>query len=134
MAGYYGNGQNYGPRHVQYAHFAPGEQEEMVDLNGYRSPRNLDNTYDYSFQDGPASPAPVSPRPVAPYRPGLQKRYSPPDYNASSGWLTTQTPRSSRGPESFAESPYDSRAASPTMVSNYSEPPQLPPLPQQPIV
>ncbi|KAJ5225694.1 hypothetical protein N7468_006919 [Penicillium chermesinum] len=118
MAGYLGNGQQNGSRQALNAYFAHGEQEEMVDLNGYRSPRNVNNSFDFSFQDGPASPAPASPKPVAPYRPGLQqKRYSPPDYSTGSGWLTTQTPRSSRGPDSFSDSPYDSRAASPTMYS-----------------
>jgi hypothetical protein len=62
----------------------------------------------------------VSPRPVMPYRPGHMARdsYGSPYSSPHAGWLQP-TPRSSTGPDSFSYgvTPYDSRSASPTLVS-----------------
>lgn len=116
MNGHYG-GQPYAAQYNEqyvtnpYTHQEP---EEMVELNSpraYRSPGGLDQqeaNFDFHFQEHP------SPRPaVIPYRPGLG--HNPPDYTSSPGLFPT--PRTSYGPDSFANTPYESRSASPTLVS-----------------
>jgi len=112
MNGHYGQ--------VPYGYTSQEDPEEMVELDaahpGYRNPNA---GFDFHFNDIP-SPGLASPRPVMPYRPGHMAReddgypYSAP----SPGWLQP-TPRSSTGPDSFtyAGTPYDSRSASPTLVS-----------------
>lgn len=87
------------------------EEEETFELTApapqaHRNP----NSFDFQFQD--AAP---SQRPIMPIRPG--HNYSPPEYSAP--WLQPN-PRFSAGPDSFPNTPYDSRAASPTLVCSSS--------------
>lgn len=111
---YYGQqyGQQYGQHYSQpyYGYTGREDPEEMVELNaaypGYRNPNGLD----FHFHD--VSPSIPSPRPVMPFRPGHMVR----DDYGSSGWVQP-TPRLSAGPDSLTNTPYDSRSASPTLVS-----------------
>lgn len=86
----------------------------MTTLHGNQGYRGVlptsPSTFDFHFQDVP------SPRPRVPFRAGhtASPRYSPPEY-ASQGWLQP-TPRTSDVPEAWANSPYDSRSTSPTLV------------------
>ena len=116
MNGRYGGqpyAAQYREQHVTnpYMHEEP---EEMVELSSplpYRSPRGFDqheNGFDFQFQEQHPSPRPA----VIPYRPGLG--HNPPDYTSSPGLFPT--PRTSYGPDSFANTPYGSRSATPTLV------------------
>lgn len=120
--GHYGQGyghhgqSNYGQSPYGYY---PGyeDTEEMVELTSthpaYRHP-NVSTSFDLQFNNAHAN-AMATPRPPAmPYRPGhgLRDEYPPP----GSPWMQP-TPRSSTGPDSFVNTPYDSRSASPTLVS-----------------
>ena len=103
----------YGPGPISPYH----EEEETYELTPPQNYRNP-NSFDFQFQDSAPSP-----RPIMPIRPGhatntttsatTSTNYSPPEY--SSPWLQP-TPRFSGGPDSFPNSPYDSRSASPTLV------------------
>ncbi|KAK5798484.1 hypothetical protein VI817_004774 [Penicillium citrinum] len=89
------------------------EEEETYELTPPQNSR-YPNSFDFQFQDSAPSP-----RPIMPIRPGhtattSTTNYSPPEY--SSPWLQP-TPRLSGGPDSFPNTPYDSRSASPTLVS-----------------
>lgn len=88
------------------------EEEETYELTPPQNSR-YPNSFDFQFQDSAPSP-----RPIMPIRPGhtattSTTNYSPPEY--SSPWLQP-TPRLSGGPDSFPNTPYDSRSASPTLV------------------
>lgn len=117
MNGHYGQ--------APYGYAGQEDPEEMVELNaaspGYRnlSHNNSSSTFDFHFNDA-SSPSIASPRPVMPFRPGhlAQEDHGSPYSSPQPGWLQP-TPRSSVGPDSFpyGSTPYDSRSASPTLVS-----------------
>lgn len=89
------------------------DEDEKVELNAY--PANHSN---HSFESQPFSPSPVTPRPLTPVRPG----HFPTDEYGQPVWLQP-TARMSGNSDSFHNSswdlrtPYDSRSASPTLVS-----------------
>lgn len=118
---------HYGQSHYGQSHYGqsnyghdPGyeDSEEMVELTArhppaYRHP-NTSNSFGLQLSNAHAS-AMATPRPPAmPYRPGHARE----DYGPPGSPCTLQpTPRSSTGPDSFTNTPYDSRSASPTLVS-----------------
>lgn len=122
-----GQGHPQGHRQPQYPPSPYGnpyqeEEEDTFELTppqnhqNYRShPDSSTTSFDFQFPDSAASPSTPSTRPIMPIRPGhsYNHNYSPPEY--SSSWLQP-TPRLSGGPDSFPNTPYDSRSASPTLV------------------
>lgn len=119
MNGHYGQARY---RHSPYGYASYEDLEEMVELDTappvYRTPNASNNSFDFQFNDVPAPVMPSPRPPVMPFRPGHMARdeYAPP----GSPWLQP-TPRSSAGPDSFTNTLYGSRSASPTLVSfNFS--------------
>lgn len=90
------------------------DQDEKVELNTYRG-YHQNNSFEHPE---PFSPSPVSPRPLTPVRPG----HFPTDEYGQPVWLQPAA-RMSGHSDSFHNSswdsrtPYDSRSASPTLVS-----------------
>lgn len=87
----------------------PDDQDEKVELNTYRSGFHTNNSFEHPE---PFSPSPVSPRPLTPVRPG----HFPTDEYGQPIWLQP-TARMSGHSDWDSRTPYDSRSASPTLVS-----------------
>lgn len=88
--------------------YGPDDQDEKVELNTYRTGFQ-NNSFEHPE---PFSPSPVSPRPLTPIRPG----HFPTDEFGQPVWLQP-TARMSGHSDWDSRTPYDSRSASPTLVS-----------------
>lgn len=92
--------------------YGPDDQDEKVELNTYRG-FHPNPSFE---QTEPFAPSPVSPRPLTPVRPG----HFPTDEYGQPVWLQPTARMSGHSDNNSSwdtRTPYDSRSASPTLVS-----------------